>query len=125
VARGLDIVLVYIGATILSVAVSWVVDVGTAGLGTAVVAVFVVVWIVYFTILDASGGRTPGKAAVGLQVTGGDHVTQIAPVDSFMRNLVLVIPVLWFVALGGMAVDAVRRQGFHDRLVGTVVIYTG
>lgn len=124
-ARAIDVVLVYLGATLLSIVLSWVVDVGSAGLGTAIVAVFVFVWIMYFTVLEANGGRTPGKAVVGLQVTGGDHVTAIAPVDAFMRNVVLVIPLLWLVALGGMAVDAVRRQGFHDKLVGSVVIFTG
>jgi uncharacterized RDD family membrane protein YckC len=124
-ARGIDVVLVYLTATVVSLLLSGVVDVGPAGLGTAVVAVFVVVWVAYFTTLEASGGRTPGKAAVGLTVTGGDHVSPVAPIDALVRNLVLVIPLLWFVALGGMAVDPVRRQGFHDRLVGTVVVYTG
>lgn len=124
-ARAIDVVLVYLGATVLSVVLSWMVDIGSAGLGTAVVAVFVFVWVIYFTTLEANGGRTPGKAVVGLQVTGGDHVTPIAPVDAFMRNVVLVIPLLWLVALAGMAIDVVRRQGFHDKLVGTVVIFTG
>lgn len=125
VARAIDVVIVYVAATVLSVILSWVVDVRSAGLGTAVVAVFVLVWIVYFTALETGGGRTPGKAAIGIAVTANDHVTAIAPVDAFVRNVVLVIPLLWFVALGGMAVDGVRRQGFHDRLVGSVVIFTG
>ena len=62
---------------------------------------------------------------MGIAVVGADHVSQLAPIDAFVRNLVLVIPLLWLVALGGMAVDPVRRQGFHDRLVGTIVVYTG
>lgn len=125
VARAIDAVLVYLAATLMSLLLSGVVDVDSAGLGTAVVTVFVVVWVAYFTALEARGGRTPGKAAVGIMVVGADHVSQLAPIDAFMRNLVLVVPLLWLVALGGMAVDPVRRQGFHDRLVGTIVVYTG
>jgi uncharacterized RDD family membrane protein YckC len=124
-ARSIDVVIVYLAATVLSFALSWVTDIGSGGLGTAVVAVFVVVWIVYFTTLEANGGRTPGKAVMGLQVTGTDHVTTLAPLDAFVRSAVLVVPLLWLVALGGMAVDVVRRQGFHDKVVGTVVIFTG
>jgi uncharacterized RDD family membrane protein YckC len=124
-ARAIDVVFVYLAATVLSFALSAFVDIGTAGLGTAVVAVFVFVWIVYFTVLESNGGRTPGKALVGCHVTSGDHASGIAPIDAFVRNVVLVIPFLWLVALGGMALDPVRRQGFHDKLVGTVVVFSG
>lgn len=124
-ARSIDVVLVYLAATVLSFVLSGITEFGGGGLGTTVVIVFVVVWIVYFTTLEANGGRTPGKAVMGLQVTGTDHATPLAPLDAFARNAVLVIPLLWLVALGGMAVDVVRRQGFHDKFVGTVVIFTG
>jgi uncharacterized RDD family membrane protein YckC len=124
-ARSIDVVIVLLAATVISFLLSGVTDFGGGGLGTSVVIVFVVVWIGYFTALESNGGRTPGKAVMGLQVTGTDHVTVLAPLDAFARNAVLVIPLLWLVALGGMAVDVVRRQGFHDKLVGTVVIFTG
>jgi uncharacterized RDD family membrane protein YckC len=124
-ARSIDIVLVYLAATVISFVLSWVTDFGGGGLGTTVVMVFVIVWIAYFTALESNGGRTPGKAVMGLQVTGTDHATALAPLDAFARNAVLVVPLLWLVALGGMAIDVVRRQGFHDKFVGTVVIFTG
>lgn len=120
-ARAIDIAVVGLTTALLALILAWMATVGSA----TVISVFVVVWVVYFTVLEAGGGRTPGKAAAGLAVTANDHVTPIAPLDAFVRNVVLVIPLLWLVALAGMSIDGVRRQGFHDKLVGTVVVYTG
>lgn len=126
VARTIDVLLVYVlGAVVVLLLyddVAFGAVFGEESAGGATIAIFAVVWIGYFAGLEAITGRTLGKAALGLRVTAGDHVTPIGLPEAFVRNAVLVIPLLWLVTLGVMAVDGVRRQGFHDRLVGSIVV---
>lgn len=126
VARTVDVLVVYvIGAIVNQMVFSGVTFgfvFGDESPGAASIVVFAVVWVVYFTLLEAGTARTLGKAAIGLWVTAGDHLTPIGLTEAFVRNLVLVVPLMWLVTLGVMATDGVRRQGFHDKLVGSIVV---
>lgn len=126
VARAIDIVVVYlIGIVVIRVlfpGVAFGAVFGDENAGNAAYVIFAVVWTLYFTPLEAGAARTLGKAAAGLRVTAGDHVTPIGFGQAFVRNAVLVIPLLWLVTLGVMAIDNVRRQGFHDKMVGSIVV---
>ncbi len=77
---------------------------------------------VYFTFMFATSGQTIGKYVMGLRVVRVDG-RPMSVAKGFLRQLgyfISLIPLglgfFWVV------VDD-RRQGFHDRLVGTVVIY--
>ncbi|MEI7054587.1 RDD family protein [Nocardioides sp. CCNWLW239] len=101
-------------------------------LGVALIAgVVLVVWLVG-TILTGSGGKTPGKMALGLRVVSDDSGAAGRPIGvgkAFVRQALLglcTIPTLgigtatfaWVAAMD----DRGRRQGWHDRRAGSVVV---
>lgn len=126
VARAVDILIVYtitiVLATLLIPGAGWGSLFGGDGAGAGAYLLLALIWSGYFAALEAGDGRTLGKAAVGIRTTALDHVTAIGPGNAFVRNLVLVIPLLWPVTLGVMALDTVRRQGFHDKMVQSIVV---
>lgn len=75
---------------------------------------------VYF--LTANNGQTPGKSAVRIRVVKKDG-SQLSASDAFLRNVIgyffsafiLLIGFVWIL------IDQ-ERQGFHDKLAGTLVI---
>ncbi|MBG6094672.1 RDD family protein [Nocardioides luteus] len=100
--------------------------------GTGLIAgVVLVVWLVG-TILTGSGGKTPGKMALGLRVVSDDSGAAGRPIGvgkAFVRQALLglcTIPTLgigtatfaWVAAMD----ERGRRQGWHDRRAGSVVV---
>ncbi|MDA8367879.1 MAG: RDD family protein [Actinomycetota bacterium] len=117
---------------------------GTAGVATNHIAakiliaavVGAVVEIAYFSALNGSSkGQTVGKMAMGIAVRDVSTGGEIGPQRAAMRILVLApqIVLAWIPFLGTIAElyclvcglsplwDS-RRQGFHDKAIGTVVI---
>lgn len=72
--------------------------------------------LAYFTILEGTMGRTPGKMLAGLRVVRVDG-SAVGPFESFVRNL---LRLLWVTPLGPIffAVDAwaLRRTELDQRL---------
>ncbi|WP_141779233.1 RDD family protein [Nocardioides albertanoniae] len=96
-----------------------------------VLGVVLVVWLVG-AVLTGSGGKTPGKVALGLRVVSDDAGSGGGPIGvgkAFVRQGLLglcTIPTLgigtatfaWVAAMD----DRGRRQGWHDRRAGSVVV---
>ncbi|MER7302094.1 RDD family protein [Nocardioides sp. NPDC127514] len=101
-----------------------------AGVGL-IASVVLGVWLVG-TVLTGSGGKTPGKMALGLRVVSDDSGAAGRPIGvgkAFVRQALLglcTIPTLgigtatfaWVAAMD----DRGRRQGWHDRRAGSVVV---
>lgn len=100
--------------------------------GVALIAGMVlVVWSVG-TVLTGSGGKTPGKVALGLRVVSDDSGAAGRPIGvgkAFVRQALLglcTIPTLgigtatfaWVAAMD----ERGRRQSWHDRRAGSVVV---
>jgi uncharacterized RDD family membrane protein YckC len=79
--------------------------------------------IAYFTYFHGTTGRTPGKMLFGLQVIS----TEGAPISygiAFLRAVGYLVSNLLFIFPLGfiwVAFDK-RKQGWHDKIAGTVVI---
>ncbi|MFA5757119.1 MAG: RDD family protein, partial [Smithellaceae bacterium] len=77
--------------------------------------------IAYFTYFHGSTGRTPGKRPLGLQVVSvtGESISFgtafLRSVGYLVSSLVFCLGYLW------VAFDR-RKQGWHDKIAGTVVI---
>lgn len=103
----IDFVLLGVGLIILAVAAAVVSllqpgDVSAERLGAALLPVFLLalpLFLGYFTVLEAWGGRTLGKAALGLRVVRLDG-SKATLFDSFVRNL---LRLLWGPSLPSIA----------------------
>ena len=77
--------------------------------------------IVYFTYFYGSSGRSPGKMLVGLQVVTSDGkplsfgIAFLRSVGYLVSSLVFCLGFLW------IGFDK-KKQGWHDKIAGTVVI---
>ncbi|MDO9515523.1 MAG: RDD family protein [Syntrophales bacterium] len=77
----------------------------------------------YFTYFHGTTGQTPGKRMLGLKVvkTNGEAIT---PGTAFLRWVGYIISkVPLFLGFIWAAFDD-RKQGWHDKIAGTVVIRT-
>jgi uncharacterized RDD family membrane protein YckC len=91
-------------------------------------SLFIFTWIfyaammlAYFTYFHGATGRTPGKMLLGLQVLSADG-TPISYSIAFLRAVgYLVSGVLFNIGFIWAAFDK-RKQGWHDKIAGTVVI---
>jgi uncharacterized RDD family membrane protein YckC len=82
---------------------------------------FLLLTIAYFTYFHGATGRTPGKMLLGLQVIGEDG-TPIGFGAAFLRAVgYLVSGVILNLGFIWAAFDK-RKQGWHDKIAGTVVI---
>jgi len=86
-------------------------------------AIWIVVALSYYIVLEGLSGATPGKRLIGLKVVrleGG------APLDwqsSIVRNLLRLVDGLFFYLVAAIAVwTSGSRQRLGDRLAGTVVV---
>ena len=139
VAIIIDFLILFIPLGIIFSAVLGTAGVATGHLGVKVLIaalVDAVVEIVYFAILNGSDkGQTVGKMAMGIAVRDASTGGAINPQRAAMRILALApgivlswIPVLSFLAglytlvCGLSPLWDSRRQGFHDKAIGTVVI---
>lgn len=77
--------------------------------------------IAYFTYFYGTTGRTPGKMLLGLQVVSTEG-TPISFGIAFLRSVGYMISSLVF-CLGFIWIGFDRKkQGWHDKIAGTVVI---
>jgi len=82
---------------------------------------YAAVSIAYFTYFHGTTGRTPGKMLLGLQVISADG-TPISFGIAFLRAVgYLVSGALFNLGFIWIAFDK-RKQGWHDKIAGTVVI---
>jgi uncharacterized RDD family membrane protein YckC len=97
---------------------------GGAGVGIALVVMFLVYWgypIVFEVWRD---GQTPGKRTFGLKVVN-DNGTPVTWVPSVVRNLMRtadMLPAMYFAGVFTSLVDAGGRR-LGDLVAGTVVVY--
>lgn len=126
--------LIAVAVVAVAAAVAWVVffanDQPLPGIGL-IVAALLVVWLVG-AVLTGAGGRTPGKALLGLRVVSDDEGVAGRPIGvgkALVRQGLLGIITIPTVGIGA-AMDAWvatmdakgRRQGWHDRRAGSVVV---
>jgi uncharacterized RDD family membrane protein YckC len=83
-----------------------------------------VAMIGYETLMLANGGQTLGKMLLGLRVVRTD-LAPPAVQDGLVRSLVIdllgIVPLAWLV-LAVVIERHPRRQGWHDRAAGTLVV---
>ena len=75
-----------------------------------------------FTLKDGFGGRSPGKALFGVQVVDRTTRQPLGFMQSFKRNLILMLPY----AIGAILVILTMRKGrrLGDGWANTEVIWT-
>jgi len=76
--------------------------------------------IAYFTYFHGTTGRTPGKMLFGLQVLSADG-TPISFGTAFLRSVGYFVSSIFYLGFIWAALDK-RKQGWHDKIAGTVVI---
>ena len=118
-ARFLDAVLVGLLAGVVGVALSLPDSVGWL--------LTVLAMVGYETLMLANGGQTLAKMLLGLRVVRAD-MAPLTTRDALVRST--VIDLLWVVPLGWLIAALVlerhpRRQGWHDRAAGTLVLRAG
>jgi len=89
-----------------------------------IVLIFITVLaITYFTYFHGLTGRTPGKMLLGLQVVNEDG-TPVTFGIAFLRSVGYLVSSLLFTFPAGFIWAAFdkRKQGWHDKIAGTVVI---
>lgn len=87
-------------------------------------AAFFLAWL-YFAGFEASGaGATPGKRLMGIAVVYEDG-GGLSPVGGAARFLGKVVSTLFFLLGHLLALFTRKRQTFHDRLAGTLVVRRG
>ena len=65
---------------------------------------------------------TPGKMALGLQIIDGSSGEKMRPGQAIGRYFAYILAIIpLFLGLFWVAIDK-RKQGWHDKLAGTVVI---
>ena len=85
-------------------------------------AVSTLLGLVYFIGFWAWRGHTVGMMPFNLQVVRADDGTKIDWVRGFLRYIGLIISAIpLFIGLIWAAFDS-RKQGWHDKIAGTVVI---
>lgn len=116
--------------TILLMVVGYVIaifsgDTSAAGFHLQGVPFFlwIVVAVVYYTVMEARWGATLGKRLVGLKVV---KLEAGAPIDwqaSIVRNVLRLVDGLVFYLVGAILVwTSGNKQRLGDRVAGTVVI---
>ena len=123
VAWIIDAVIVWIGTTVLSALGLYVAFYGPA-YNTESAASFLVLLIgpLYFVLLTGLRGQTLGKMALGIRVVGRDgqvpglgYAALREIVGKFVSGLAFLLGFLW-IGLDG------RKQGWHDKIAGTLVV---
>ncbi|MGD0021128.1 MAG: RDD family protein [Smithellaceae bacterium] len=76
--------------------------------------------IAYFTYFHGATGRTPGKMLLGLQVLSAEG-TPISYSIAFLRAVGYFVSSIFYLGFIWAAFDK-KKQGWHDKIAGTVVI---
>lgn len=135
----LDLVLCYVAFSVVAVLIT-LVAIGTggltdaaegalgAGIGLLLVALFAIQWV-YFAVLEARYGTTPGKKALGLRVVTATG-RPIGFRAAALRNVLRAADALPLTYTGGLlsiaglaAMSTTRRfQRLGDLVAGTIVV---
>jgi uncharacterized RDD family membrane protein YckC len=94
---------------------------GSLGFTVAGIAVTLFT-ILYFVLFWSFGGRTPGKALMGLRVVTTDG-ERLIPRRALLRFIGYVASTAMFFMGYVMILADNRRQGLHDKLARSLVIY--
>jgi uncharacterized RDD family membrane protein YckC len=130
VSRGAAFVIDAIGATILVAGASFVIGVIAKVLdielhrpdnNALAYAALPIVFILYCAVFWAMLERTPGMALLGIRVVRKDGARP-GTLRSFIRAACYALSAILLIGFAWSAIDR-RRQGFHDKIAGTVVVY--
>lgn len=111
--------------------IAWLIAIPTGGVrgasfevtGAPAVVVFVL-WIAYYTAVEATFGASLGKRLVGLRVVRSDG-SPIGWPTAVVRNVLRVVDGLVFYILGAILIaQSAKGQRLGDRVADTVVIRT-
>ena len=117
----------YVFGAISSNSDAWIVDLTDPTSSFSIMLMscllYFIIMFFYFTYFHGATGRTPGKMLLGLQVVSADG----APISfgtAFLRTVGYLISSLLFTFPLGFIWAAFdkRKQGWHDKIAGTVVI---
>jgi uncharacterized RDD family membrane protein YckC len=132
-ARFIDVFVVFSVAGLLSGAVvGWDDDAGGVVDFLLVMTVFLLLAALYEAGLTARTGQTLGKFLMGIRVVDYEDADKPTPRSSLLRFVVpwvflyippMLGPLVWIIVYLS-AVPNPRRQGWHDRAAGTVVVRT-
>jgi uncharacterized RDD family membrane protein YckC len=117
----------YVFGAISSNSDAWIVDLTDPTSSFSIMLMscllYSVIMFAYFTYFHGATGRTPGKMLLGLQVVSADGVP-ISFGTAFLRTVGYLISSLLFTFPLGFIWAAFdkRKQGWHDKIAGTVVI---
>ncbi|MGP8154325.1 MAG: RDD family protein [Smithella sp.] len=81
---------------------------------------FIFTNLAYYTYFHGATGRTPGKMLLGLQVVSNDGA-HISFGIAFLRAVGYFVSNIFYLGFIWVAFDK-KKQGWHDRIAGTVVI---
>jgi len=91
----------------------------------AIGAVGAVAWTFsYFVFFWSASGQTPGNRLMGIRVRPASGTAPLSARRAALRLLVLPLSALPLCAGFLLILVDGRRRALHDRLVGTVVVYT-
>ncbi len=94
----------------------------SAGLATAGV-ITIIVWFLYYTILEGRYGQTLGKYWCKIKVVKEDTGAQISYTDAAIRTILRIIDGLFSYLIGALLIwTSDKRQRLGDRLAHTVVV---
>jgi uncharacterized RDD family membrane protein YckC len=85
-----------------------------------IIVFYVAINIAYFTYFHGATGRTPGKMLLGLQVYSADG-TPISFGIAFLRSVGYFVSSIFYLGFIWAAFDK-KKQAWHDKIAGTVVI---
>jgi uncharacterized RDD family membrane protein YckC len=112
-------VLVLVG--VLGAVLGWELPGLVRGLAAAFGASLPLLWMVLNAVMWAVAGRTPGQALFGLRVLRTDG-TPVRFGRACVRSLCYLFSFILLVGCLWILVDR-RRQAWHDKLAGTIVVY--
>ena len=103
---------------------AWIADITNPSRVTPITlliaAFYIILSIAYFTYFHGIKGRTPGKMLMGLEVLSTEG-TSISFGIAFLRSVGYLVSSIFYIGFIWAAFDK-RKQGWHDKIAGTVVI---
>ncbi len=97
-------------------------DLGWQGMAILSAGVYLLLSIIYDIGFWMLAGQTPGKRVMGLRIVRTNG-TRVRAGNAVRREVGYVISGLLFLGYLWILFDN-RRQGFHDKLAGTIVVYS-
>jgi len=116
---GLGAVVVLVG--VFGAVLGWDPPAMMRGLATVFGAALPSLWLVLNAAMWTIAGRTPGQALFGLRVVRTDG-TPVRLGRACVRSLCYLLSGIMLVGFLWVLVDR-RRQAWHDKLAGTLVVY--